>query len=192
MKTKVEISYCAPRITTRTKLAPAGVRTIEPVSADQIEMNFVARVELLENGCWLWHGTIDQPHNKNAKRSPRFWRGTNRANGKVVGAHLYAYEKRVGAVPNPVKFVLRNECGQDVCVNPKHYRVESRAVMTGRESLPQARHAVTSRALCKNNLHDKIPENIVTNYRHGIPVTRCLPCARINRRLRYQRDALKK
>lgn len=185
----VEISYTTPRkVSRQPKLAPVGCQTIDPITADQIELNFVARIELLGNGCWLWHGSHDKPRKSNPKRVPTFWQGTNRGNGKIVRAYAYAYEKRIGELPDPVKFAFRNECGQDLCVNPNHYRIETRKEMVMRESQPLAAKSNRENPMCQNGLHERTPENTITFTDKGKSVSRCHPCMKATQLRKYYRN----
>ncbi len=191
--TPVVVSHTTPRKRNgnQPRLAPKAIATLSPGSVDQIELNFVARVELLENGCWLWHGTFDKPRPRQPKRVPTFWRGTNRANGKIIRAYAYAYEKRIGELPDPKKFAFRLECGNDLCVNPTHYRIEPRRTMTMRESLPNARQALLSNPMCLNGLHERTPENTITFTYKGEPQSRCHPCMKATQRRKHHRNKAK-
>jgi len=186
----VVVSHTTPRKSRQAKVAPAGCRTINPVSADTIELNFVARVELLENGCWLWHGSVDTPHGKNIRPVPTFWQATCRADHKLVRAYAYAYEKRVGELPDQKHFVFRNECGLLLCANPSHYRIEARREMNERESLPVARAKAKANPMCRKGLHERTPENTLLLGIHKHPT--CKACTRATRRKRHLRDQAKK
>ncbi len=181
----VVISHTTPRITSRTKLAPAGCRTIEPITADQIELNFVARVELLDNGCWLWHGSIELQHANNGKPVPTFWAATSRANHKIVRAYAYAYEKRIGKLPNPKTHGFRNVCGLLACANPNHYEIIDRRSILNNEATPVKKQNEKNATKCRNGLHDKTPENTILVGSARKPV--CHPCRLIAQRRKYHR-----
>jgi hypothetical protein len=185
----VVISYTTPRITSRVKLAPAGCRTIYPVSADKIEMNFVARVELLENGCWLWHGSVDTPHANNKRPVPTFFAANGRADHKLVRAYAYAYEKRIGELPDQKFLVFRNACGLDLCANPNHYKIEKRGEILANEATPIMLNNLATATKCKNGLHDKTPEN--THYVGSAKKPVCRPCRKATERAKYLRNKAK-
>lgn len=184
------MSHTKPRkIGNQPKLAPAGCRTIEPVSADQIELNFVKRVELLDNGCWLWHGSVDTQKYA-GKPLPTFWAATSRANHKVVVAYRYAYEKRIGELPNQKKSVLRNLCGENLCANPYHYELVARREILVHEATPIMRFNLKVATTCKSGLHEKNAENTFFMGKDKRP--NCLPCSKITRRARYLREKAEK
>jgi hypothetical protein len=179
-----------PRKSGKPKLAPAGCRTIEPHTADQIEMNFVKRVELLENGCWLWHGTINQPRAKNLNPVPMFFAATSRADHKLVPAHRYAYEKRIGKLPDQKFFVMRNTCGLVACVNPNHYEIVPRKEILDIEANPALRESLATATKCRNGLHDKTPENTI--FVGSAKKAVCHPCRLAVQRAKYHRNKAKK
>lgn len=185
----VVISHTTPRTTSRTKLAPAGCRTIDPVSADQIELNFVARVELLENGCWLWHGSIELQHANNGKPAPTFWAATSRANHKIVRAYAYAYEKRIGELPNTKTQVFRNACGLLACANPYHYEIIDRRSILDNEATPVKERNEKTATKCRSGLHDKTPENTI--YVGSAKRPACHPCRLATQRRKYHRNKAK-
>ena len=187
---KVVVSHTTPRkVGNKPKLAPAGCRTIDPVSADQIELNFVARVELLENGCWLWHGSVDTPHANNKKPVPTFWAATSRADHKIVRAYAYAYKKRIGELPDQKVLVLRNACGLDVCANPYHYEITPRKEILANEATPVMLNNLKTATKCKSGLHDKTPENTAIWGAEKKSV--CLPCYRLAKKEIYKRNKAK-
>jgi hypothetical protein len=158
----VVISHTTPRKrTTKARLAPANCRTIEPLTADKTELNFVARVELLENGCWLWHGTRQEQTNNGRKIIPTFFL---KADGKyqIAIAYRYAYEKRIGKLPNPTYEALRRTCGDlALCVNPNHYEIFNRGEMIKVQATPVMRENRKNRKTCQAGLHENKPENIL-------------------------------
>jgi hypothetical protein len=186
---EVVITYTTPRITSRTKLAPAGCRTIEPITADKIETNFVARVELLENGCWLWHGSVDRPRTNNNRPVPTFFAANGRADHKLVRAYAYAYEKRIGELPDQKFLVFRNACGLALCANPYHYTIEKRGEILANEATPILLKKVASATKCRNGLHDKTPEN--THYVGSAKKPVCRPCRKETERTKYHRRKAK-
>jgi hypothetical protein len=185
---EVVITYTTPRITIRTKLAPAGCRTIEPITADKIETNFVARVELLENGCWLWHGSVDS-QKMTGRPLPTFWAATSRANHKVVLAYRYAYEKRIGELPSQRTWVLRNRCGEMLCANPYHYDLLARREILANEASPVMRHNLKVATTCRSGLHEKTAENTIYVGSAKKPI--CHPCRLATQRRKHHRNKAK-
>ena len=194
----VVISYTTPRKSRQAKLAPAGCRTIDPITADQIEINFTKRVELLDSGCWLWHGTINTPRIEatrvikrvvNLNPIPMFWAATSRANHKLIPAHRYAYEKRIGKLPDQKFFVMRNTCGLVLCVNPNHYEIVPRKEILANEATPIKERNEKNATKCRNGLHDKTPENTIFVGSVKKPV--CHPCRLAVQRAKYYRNKAK-
>lgn len=71
---------------------------------------FWRKVLILENGCWFWTGGKDnQGYGFFAlEAKPR----------KGIGAHVYAYTRSVGPVPEGLE--LDHKCRNPSCVNPLH------------------------------------------------------------------------
>lgn len=186
----VVISYTTPRKKSgQAKLAPAGCRTIDPITADQIEINFTKRVELLDSGCWLWHGTVYAPRASNANSVPMFFAATSRANHKLLPAHRYAYTKRIGELPDQKFFVLRNTCGLVLCVNPNHYTLEKRGEILANEATPIMLNNLATATKCKSGLHDKTPENTILV--GSAKRSTCRPCRLATQRRKYHRNKAK-
>jgi hypothetical protein len=154
------------------------VRTIDPVDASYLEEKFVARIELLENGCWQWHGTFDKPRPPfTKKRSPVFWTGLKRNTGKLVRAYAYAYETRVGELPDLSKFAFVNKCGHDLCANPYHYDLITRQKLVVEVAKSVSAMHAKNRIIvfCKEG-H---PESEANTYRYSVKGeqrVRCLIC----------------
>jgi hypothetical protein len=101
---------------------------------------FMQRVERVENGCWLWTGTVH-----------KFGYGVARHRGHRVRAHRLAYELFIGPVPDglTVDHVCHNGSGCDGghaclhrrCVNPAHLEAVTNGVNVLRGESPLARHA---------------------------------------------------
>lgn len=72
-----------------------------------LEERFWAKVQKLEDGCWLWTG---------GKRGCGY--GTIRRNGKNTSAHVVAYEMLVGPIPDGLE--IDHLCRVRLCVNPEH------------------------------------------------------------------------
>lgn len=76
---------------------------------------WLAKVEKTA-GCWLWRGARKSwPPNQYGHLS----RG-RRGEG-YVGAHVFAYEHFVGAVPKGMQ--VQHTCHNTLCVNPGHLKV---------------------------------------------------------------------
>jgi len=61
-----------------------------------------------EGGCWFWMGT----------KAGGYGRFYNPAQRRVVPAHRFAYENRIGPIPEGL--TLDHLCRNRSCVNPKH------------------------------------------------------------------------
>lgn len=156
-------------------------RTIDPVDASATEDRFVAKVELLKNGCWEWHGSFALPRLSNGyKRRPLLWYGKGRKHGKMVFAHRYAYESRIGELPNSRYYALEQTCSTELCVNPEHYTLNHREVYANRYH-PNALATIKANPLCQNGLHERTPENLITK-KLGNGETRqiCRPCLKVS------------
>ena len=150
---------------------------LEPLTLNITEINFARRVEVLENGCWLWHGSFQPAKKSNGyKRRPLLWAGEGRLNGKMVFAHRYAFESRVGKLPTSRYYGLERTCELDLCVNPNHYELKHREVYALR-SRPNLIASIKANPVCKNGLHERTPENTaVVKMGGGKTRTTCKPC----------------
>jgi len=137
---------------------------------EDIEIRFFAKVQIVENGCWLWMGAIG------TKWSYPYFKSDS---GKMVLAHRWAYERWVGPIPEGFQldhFV----CETKHCVNPGHVRP-----VTPRENVLRS-DGVTARNAAKTHCirgHEFSEEN---TYR--TPTTndrQCRICQRETRR-RYK------
>lgn len=72
-----------------------------------VEERFWDRVEPDASGCFMWTGT----------RSPKGY-GRFSVAGRVVQAHRFAYENRVGPIPEGL--TIDHLCRNRACVNPAH------------------------------------------------------------------------
>lgn len=183
----VVISYTAPRKISRQRVAPASRRIIEPVTADQIELKFVERVELLENGCWLWHGSMKNASNpkKGTKPVPVFSAATSTTTRKLFTAHRYAYEKRIGQLPDQKVSALQNTCGLIRCVNPEHYELITRKSILLKAATPTIAKSRRSATKCTKGLHDRDPES--PHYTKSGKRVPCQLCTQEIQRVMYQR-----
>jgi hypothetical protein len=146
---------------------------LTPINANITEINFARRVEILDNGCWLWHGSFAPAKKCNGyKRRPLLWSGQGRS-GKIVFAHRYAYESRVRELPDQRYFGLEQDCSLDLCVNPRHYILTQRKVFAD-DARPMALAKVKAEPMCKNGLHERTPENTAIVKGRRSPT--CKPC----------------
>jgi hypothetical protein len=164
-------------------------KLLEPVDVSYTELRFVAQVELLDDDCWLWRGGFQKPRPATSnRRIPTLWKGQGRLNGKMVFAHRYAYEKRIGELPNPRYFALLKTCDTEMCVNPRHFEVSSRKPLA-LNARPALMESIMSNPLCKNGLHERTPE---TTLQRESSNSTCAPCAKISQRERTARYLAKK
>lgn len=188
----VVISYTEPRKITKQKVAPASCHTIEPISSDEIELKFVERVELLEGGCWLWHGSMNNSKNpkKGTKPVPVFSAAISQTTRKLFTAHRYAYEKRIGRLPDQKISALQNTCGLTRCVNPEHYDLITRKGILIKAATPIRAEIRKSATKCEKGLHDRDPENPYrTKSGKRVP---CQPCTQEIQRVMYERKKARK
>lgn len=153
---------------------------LTPINANITEINFARRVEILENGCWLWHGSFQPAKASNGyKRRPLLWSGQGRQNGKMVFAHRYAYESRFGKLPNQRYYALEQTCQIDLCVNPRHYELKHREIFA-HNSRPNLLASIKANPMCRAGLHERTEENtIVYKTKNGTRRT-CQPCQKVS------------
>ena len=187
-KSKVVVSHTAPRKTTKPKVAPSSCRTIEPVTADEIELKFVERVELLDNDCWLWHGSMNK--SKGSKPVPVFSAATSLTTRKLFTAHRYAYEKRISQLPDQKVSALQNTCGLIRCVNPQHYELITRKGILLKAATPIRAKSRRTATKCEKGLHDRDPEN--PHYTKSGKRVPCQPCTQEIQRVMYERKKARK
>lgn len=147
--------------------------TLTPLTQTITEINFARRVEILDNDCWLWHGSFQPAKASNGyKRRPLFWSGQGRINGKMVFAHRYAYESRISELPNQRYYALEQTCELDLCVNPNHYELKHREIFA-HNSRPNLIASIKANPKCRNGLHDRTSENTLIRNK---TTSTCLPC----------------
>jgi hypothetical protein len=61
--------------------------------------------------CWLWRGGARRGYGV-------FWIGKHRGDSRVIPAHRFAYEDRVGPIPSGL--VIDHLCRTPLCMNPSH------------------------------------------------------------------------
>lgn len=75
-----------------------------------IEVRLMRRVEVQDDGCWLWTGaTLPNGYG---------YIGRGGREGGATYAHRVSYEAHVGPIPDG--FHVHHSCRNRVCVNPKH------------------------------------------------------------------------
>ena len=80
---------------------------------------FMSKVQVQENGCWLWTGNV------NPNGYGYFW-----WNGKKDAAHRFSYETFKGSIPRGLEH--DHLCRHRNCVNPAHLELVTRSVNTKR------------------------------------------------------------
>lgn len=153
---------------------------LTPINANITEINFARRVEIMDNGCWLWHGSFQPAKASNGyKRRPLLWSGQGRLNGKMVFAHRYAYESRYDKLPDQRYYALERTCEQELCVNPRHYELTHRKKLA-LASRPMLLASIIANPMCRNGLHERTPENTVIHKDKGGTRRTCLPCQKVS------------
>jgi hypothetical protein len=82
--------------------------------------DFWAKVQKLQNGCWLWLGSCNKRYGYFKTR---------------IQAHRYAYELMIGPVPDGLE--LDHLCRNRYCVNPSHLEAVSHRTNVLRGSVPK-------------------------------------------------------
>mgnify|MGYP001584480564 CR=1 FL=1 len=91
-------------------------------------LNFLRKVKIDENGCWIWQGTID------TEGYGRFyWRGFD------MFAHRTAYTMYKGEILKGVE--TDHLCRVRSCVNPAHLEMVTHQINILRGESPAAKHA---------------------------------------------------
>lgn len=127
------------------------------------EERFWAKVEKQEGGCWLWTGAITS-HGY----------GQFKVDGRLVGAHRFAYELLVG--PIPLGLTLDHLCRIRHCVNPSHLEA-----VTNRENTLRG-EGITARAARVTHCPQSHPYDLFNTYVSPRGDRRCRICARIHTR----------
>lgn len=132
---------------------------------------FVARVYVMEDGCWEWLSALDTGGYAKIAVPPR---------GTWDRAHRVAYRLFVG--PIPVGKQLDHLCRRRSCVNPSHLEAVSARENTLRGDGVAGRYA--RRTHCEHG-HEFSPENTYTV--PGSNARRCRICQRRRTRESEQR-----
>lgn len=117
---------------------------------------FIERVEIADDGCWLWRGAL------NAGGYPTF----NPAPGRKVYAHRWLWEQTVEPIKKGMQ--LDHLCFEPACVNPDHLEPVTPAENKRRMRRPNATH-------CERG-HEYSPAN--TYLRPDLGTRMCRACQR--------------
>ena len=71
---------------------------------------FMAKVKVIENGCWLWTGS------KGKSGYGHFWFA-----GQYIDAHKFSYMWHFNGIP--IGKLVLHECDNKLCVNPDHLKL---------------------------------------------------------------------
>jgi hypothetical protein len=110
-------------------------KALEPIKrslGNTTEERFMARVEKIEGGCWLWRGQI---HSNRREGTEGY--GVITVNKKPQFTHRWAYEKMKSRKLQP-EDTLDHLCRNTLCCNPEHLEVVTRSENTLRKNLYQA------------------------------------------------------
>lgn len=117
----IPYGYCQCGCGGKTRLAPQTNKAIGWVKGEPIKRiqghqggvpqpkRYVVEDHGFSTPCWIWQG---------GQSSAGHGRTKDHAQGKMVPAHRYFYERKFGAVPNGM--VLDHLCRVRICVNPDH------------------------------------------------------------------------
>ncbi len=122
------------------------------------ESKFTSNISVEINGCWLWHGCVDQ---KGYGRLHSFYTSNV--------AHRWAYERFIGPIPH--NHQCHHMCGVKGCVNPSHLEA-----LTQREH--SAKHPQTRKTHCPQG-HPYSGDNLyMRTDKNGHTTQHCVVCHR--------------
>ncbi len=87
-------------------------KTIQATDKD-IE-RFMAKVDILPNGCWFWNG------GRSRGKGNKKWYGSFSVNGVTIRAHRFSCEVLGEMPPLPDGHDRSHTCDFSLCVNPEH------------------------------------------------------------------------
>lgn len=152
------------------KCDPVVVATIKYAPYQRV-VKFASKVQVLENGCWMWTGNC---HPETGYGRLWFDRHDDRL------AHRLAYEWSVG--PIPAGLVIDHLCRHRSCVNPSHLEPVTSAVNTMRGVGIGAINAAKTHCL-RGHPFDSENTYVVKIYNGNLGRS-CKECSRIRKRER--------
>ena len=124
---------------------------------------FQRRIEVADNGCWLWTGPLYG-----------YGYGSAGVNGRTHNAHRAVWETAVGPIEKGLH--LDHLCRNPACVNPAHMEVVTARVNAMRSTAPTAVNARKTHCVRGHPLNG---ENLLVDPKNG--KRRCRACADIYR-----------
>lgn len=79
-----------------------------------------SKIEMTDT-CWIWQGSMSQK-----SKTPRYMTKRKQKNINIE-IRYYMYEKEMGKAILTDREVIKVVCGNDKCVNPKHFVIKSRS-----------------------------------------------------------------
>lgn len=140
-----------------------------PQRQDPLE-NFYSHVWMVDDGCWFWTGATRYEYGVFSVKV----KGSKQTTDP---AHVWAYERLVGPVPEGL--VLDHLCRKTLCVNPKHLEPVTVQENVLRGTAPSAvnakkTHCIRGHELSGDNLYIHIRKNKFRDQTHRL----CKTCQR--------------